>query len=56
MIITIIITGLTIFFFYKSKEKRATTGAVRTPETWAFAIFAVIAILLWIRQILGVVF
>ena len=53
---TLLITAIAAVLFYLAKKKREETGAVRTPEGYAFAFFAVLAIILWLGQILGGLF
>jgi len=53
---TILTTILAAIFFFLAKAKRDSTGAVRTPQGYAFLIFAIIAILLWIIQIISTLF
>ena len=50
---TILTTILAGVFFYLAKAKRDASGSVRTPQAYAFVIFAAAAVLLWIIQILG---
>ncbi len=50
---TILVTAIAALFFYLAKSKRDSSGSVRTPQGYAFAVSAIIAALLWIFQILG---
>ncbi len=50
---TLLVTVIAAVLYYLAKKKRDETGAVRTPEGYAFAVFAVLAVILWLGQILG---
>ncbi|MDY6968590.1 MAG: hypothetical protein SVR08_08055 [Spirochaetota bacterium] len=56
MLWTILTTILAVVFFYLAKAKRDSSGSVRTVQSYGFVIFALIAIILWIIQILRALF
>ncbi len=53
MILTLIFTIIAVIAFFKAKEERDRTGAVRTPQTAIFTIAAVAAFILWMSELIG---
>lgn len=56
MITTLLITAGAVILFFQAKEKRDKTGAVRTPQSMAFAAFFIGATLLWLKQFVSAFF